>query len=79
WWNARLKKALPFHPILTMWISVEKALPTKGICPVMEGLHRCECRCSPFPLFAKNFTRKWGKKYRLSVSPETLKCFSRKT
>ena len=31
------------------------------------------------PLFAKNFTRKWGKKYRLSVSPETVKCFSRKT
>ena len=30
WWNVRLKKALPLHPILTMWISVEKALPIKG-------------------------------------------------
>ena len=31
WWNVRLKKALPLHQTLIMWISVEKALQTKGI------------------------------------------------
>ena len=31
------------------------------------------------PCLQKNFTRKQGKKYHLSVSLETVKCFSGKT
>ena len=51
WWNVRLKKVLQFRPMIL--VSVEKVLPTKGIWPVMEGLHRFLMPVQPFSLSAK--------------------------